>query len=247
MPPETVAAASAALDNNLPIALNPNVRPEARRVGREGHPLLIMDEVLSEPETLVAAALRAPFGPGERQYPGLNAPVPDTYYRTLVPALRPMLKEVFGIAREARVGAVCRFGLATQTPDQLKPMQKIPHTDSNDPFCIALVHYLCRGQKGGTALFRHRATGFEGVDAGRRSAYAAAALAELEAVGEGLTRHVNGETPYYELIDFAELRFNRLVAYRSHVLHSGMLEEAELDSDPARGRLTVTSLVKVLE
>jgi hypothetical protein len=108
-----------------------------------------------------------------------------------------------------------------------------------------MVHYLCRDMPGGTGFFRHKATGFEGVDARRRADYVRHAAAELEADGGQLTRHVTDETPNYELIDFAELKFNRLIIYRSHVLHSGLLEGASLTNDPRTGRLTANSFIDI--
>lgn len=55
------------------------------------------------------------------------------------------------------------LALATETPENLEPVQKVPHHDSPDPFRIAMVHYLCRDMPGGTGFFRHKATGFEGL------------------------------------------------------------------------------------
>ncbi len=41
------------------------------------------------------------------------------------------------------------------------------------------------------------------------------------------------------------MAFNRLVVYRSHVLHSGLLGESRLSEDPAVGRLTANSFLEV--
>lgn len=227
--------------------ISADARMEMRRIGREGHPLLIIDNAMSEPERLIEAAKTATFErPAHTRYPGLNAPLPDYYGQGVLSAVNPLLARGFGMPANLRKTMFGFLALATQAPEELEPIQKVPHHDSPDPFRIALVHYLCRDMPGGTGFFRHKATGFEGVDARRRADYVRIAAAELETAGDGLTRHVTDETPNYELIDFAELKFNRLIIYRSHVLHSGLLEGAELTHDPRTGRLTANSFIDIV-
>lgn len=226
--------------------LNPNARIDLRRIGREGHPLLIVDDVLAQPEGLIAEARQAVFTrPDHTRYPGVNAPMPASYSYAIMTALRPMLEKGFGIPRHLPLNFFGFFALATQAPGDLHPIQKIPHHDSSDPFRIALVHYLCHGQKGGTGFFRHRATGFEGVDTNRRPIYAEQAATELDTAWDQLTHHVTKDTPNYEMFDHADIVFNRLIVYRSHVLHAGLLDEATLSDDPAIGRLTANSFIDV--
>ena len=154
-----------------------------------------------------------------------------------------MLQRAFGIPSDRPLNFFGFFALATQDPSELAPIQKVPHRDSPDPFRIAMVHYLCRNHAGGTAFFRHDATGFESIDASRAEAYEAAAAKELAEAD--LPCHVTAETPGYEQIDAAELRFNRLVVYRSHVLHSGLLDTLTLSDDPLTGRLTANSFIDI--
>ncbi len=233
-------------DETPPLRISPDARMEMRRVGREGHPLLIIDDAISQPERLVEAAFVAPFErPAHTRYPGLNAPLPEFYGRGILNAVNPLLARGFGMPANLRKTMFGFFALATQAPEELEPIQKVPHHDSPDPFRIAMVHYLCQDVAGGTGFFRHKATGFEGVDARRRPEYVRLAAAELEEASGRLTHHVTDETPNYELIDFAELKFNRLIIYRSHVLHSGLLEGAVLTDDPRTGRLTANSFIDI--
>ncbi|MEI9902982.1 MAG: DUF6445 family protein [Asticcacaulis sp.] len=229
------------------IGLNPAARIDLRQIGRERQPLLVIDDVLSDPDALVDMAKAADWQkPRHTQYPGLNAPLPAAYSHAVIRALRPLLQRGFGIPAHRQLNFFGFFALATQSPNQLQPIQKIPHRDSPDPFRIAMVHYLCRGQTGGTAFFRHQATGFESVDFERRETYDRTAAGELALGGDRLTRHVTAETPNYEQVDFAAMAFNRLVVYRSHVLHSGLLDESVLSEDPATGRLTANSFLEVV-
>ena len=145
--------------------LNPAARIDLRQIGRERQPLLIIDDVLADPDALIAVAKDARWArPQHTQYPGLNAPLPAAYSQAVIRALRPMLQRAFGIPQDRTLNFFGFFALATQGPSELQPIQKIPHHDSPDPFRIAMVHYLCRGQAGGTAFFRHQATGFESID-----------------------------------------------------------------------------------
>lgn len=227
------------------IALNPRAQIQLRRTGREGHPLLIVDDVLNDPDVLVEQAVHAAWAPPHHtNYPGLNAPLPDAYGQAILAAVRPILARGFGLPGHLPLSLFGFFALATQAPGDLAPIQKIPHRDSSDPFQIALVHYLCRDQAGGTAFFRHKASGFESVDARRAAGYDAASAAEL-AEGPDLPRHVDEATPGFEQVDFAPIAFNRLVAYRSHVLHSGLLNPARLGDDPRTGRLTANCFITV--
>ena len=43
-------------DETPPLRISADARMEMRRIGREGHPLLIIDNAISEPERLVEAA-----------------------------------------------------------------------------------------------------------------------------------------------------------------------------------------------
>jgi len=38
--------------------------------------------------------------------------------------------------------------------------------------------------------------------------------------------------------------FNRLIVYRTHMLHSGLLNRAPLSADPAKGRLTANGFIE---
>ncbi|MEI9903798.1 MAG: DUF6445 family protein [Asticcacaulis sp.] len=140
--------------SNVSVSLNPHARIELRHTGRERNPLLIIDDALADPDTLIAAAVAAPWSkPHHTQYPGVNAPLPAAYSQAIIRALRPMLQRGFGLPAHLPLNFFGFFALATQSPDQLQPIQKIPHHDSPDPFRIAMVHYLCRDQAGGTGFF----------------------------------------------------------------------------------------------
>ncbi|WP_447407570.1 DUF6445 family protein, partial [Clostridium perfringens] len=88
-----------------------------------------------------------------------------------------------------------------------------------------------------TGFFRHRATGFETIDADRLPAYRARLDAELADLPPG--GYVTGDHPLFALVDTVAARSDRLILYRAALLHSGLIAALpDHPDDPARGRLT---------
>jgi hypothetical protein len=221
---------------------NPRARVALRRLGREGLPLAIIDDAFLEPEALVREAEAASFiRPSRTVYPGLNAPPPVGYGDMLIHVLRPLLDQVFGVPTQAPLRPSSFFALATLAPERLDPVQKVPHHDSSDPFVFATVHFLCRGEQGGTAFYRHVPTRYEYVDAERVGDYASRMRREVAA--QPNPAHAGPDTPNYELIDEAPAVFNRVILYRGISLHSGLLGQSSLSPDPRSGRLTLNTLI----
>ncbi len=218
------------------------IRPDivARRIGAEGRPIAIVDGFHPDPDALRLAALAASFEPGRHHYPGIRAPLPADYFARVRPALAPVLREVLGAAGGIEL-LDASFSIVTTPPAALGVEQRLPHVDAVQPGRIALVHYLSEGD--GTAFFRHRATGFETIDAVRSGGYLAALNAALR-TDPPAAAYPFGDTPLFERIAHVEARYNRAVIYRSALLHSGAIApEAVLDADPATGRLTVTAFL----
>ncbi|MDF2385633.1 hypothetical protein JMG10_29475 [Nostoc ellipsosporum NOK] len=217
-------------------------RPDivARRIGSEGQPIAIVDGFHPDPDSLRAAALAAKFEPGRHHYPGIRAPLPADYFALVRPALAPVLREVLGAGSGVQL-LDASFSVVTMPPGELGIEQRLPHVDAVQPGRIALVHYLSEGE--GTAFFRHRATGFETIDAARSPAYLARLNAELRS-DPPAAAYPFGDTALFERIAHVEARYNRAVIYRSALLHSGAISPgAVLDADPATGRLTVTAFL----
>lgn len=234
-----------------PLRLGSGIKVQFRQIGVERQPLLVVDSVLDDPEAMIEAARSAAFyQPPHTNYPGLNAPLPESYYRTVVTALRGPIEAAFGLSREVYVKYFGFFGPATTGALDAAPVQKIPHHDGPDPGRLAMVHYLCREPFAGTGFFRHRATGYESVDATRQAAYVAAAqaeLAELAEADDASTVYAGRDMSNYEMIGEAELVFNRLIVYRNHVLHSALLGLGAGGADPLKGRLTANGFIEAVD
>jgi hypothetical protein len=224
------------------LSLNPHPQVTVQAVGAEAEPVMVVDGVMRNPDALVEYAAReVSFQPppgGENFYPGLRGAMPLSYVSTLVAALRPQLEAVFQLKDAAPARAICSYSMVTFEPGQLAPAQRIPHVDTADPLQIAILHYLCDERFGGTGFYRHRSTGFEAITAERWKPYRDALAADLQRHPPAAA-YISGDTPLFEQTASFDLRFDRVLIYRSRVLHSGQIDPAVgLSPDPRRGRLT---------
>ena len=227
-----------------PGRISPAIRLRLDRLGAEAQPLLIVDNVLAEPEAMVEAAAKADFYvPPHTHYPGLNARLPESYYLSVIALLRQPLATTFGLSTGIHLDYFGFFGLATRPAAEATPAQAVPHVDCYDPNRLAMVHYFCGDGFGGTGFFRQQATGFESVDQARARRYVAGVMAE-RGQSEGAEPAFPGEaTRHYQLIGKTEAIFNRLIVYRSHVLHAPLLGSGGASADPRFGRLTANGFV----
>ncbi len=228
-------------------ALNPRLTVSRELLGREGEPLLILDGVMRRPQALVDYAarevsFRPAWGPADG-FPGIRAPAPLNYVESLVRSLSPILEKAFGLDRVRLARAECNFSIVTLPPERLAPRQRIPHVDTVDPLQFALLHYLCDARFGGTAFYRHRATGFETLTAERLASYESARDREL-AARPPAQGYIAADTAEYEQIGAVDAQFDRLIVYRSRLLHSGRIAPGiDLPEDPREGRLSANIFV----
>lgn len=197
-------------------------------LGREGVPLLVIDDAHPDPNLLVATARGQRFArTGDDVYPGVRSAAPDAY--------AAWLARVAAAAwpRDRMAPLRAMFAIARDSRSTLTPIQRIPHVDTDDPQIVAAVHYLCDPAYGGTGFYRHRRTGYERIDRRRGPAWRQALSRDFSANG----------APDFERIGGVAVRFNRLILYPANCLHSGDLDAVDppLASDP--GRLTVTTLL----
>jgi hypothetical protein len=222
----------------IAIELNPAPQFERRVIGKEDNIVFIADNVLANPEALLELACDAPFGapPPKSRYPGLVAPLPDAYVKMLRNELQYPMAHLFGLPGHVPMPVYGFFGLATVPAGDFVPAQTAPHTDATRLNSFASVHYLSHQSFGGTAFYRHKATGFELISPIRSDKFARVRREEL-AGAEG--QPPSAVEDLYEEIDYVEPRFNRLVFYRAGQLHRSKLDSgALLTSDPRTGRLT---------
>jgi hypothetical protein len=210
-------------------------------VGREQHPVIVIDDFLIDTEPLMHYASTAVrFAAPKNWYPGLRAePLPQPYVIEVIRALHIIIGKTFDLPMQGGVDANTYFGLATLTPDALSTLQRLPHFDSTNPRQIATLHYLCDASHGGTSFFRHRSTGYESVGLTREPEYFGTLNREVASSRTRPPRYASGDDDLFEEIGRIEAKFNRLIVYRSLVLHSANVDFVQgLNPDPRKGRLT---------
>jgi hypothetical protein len=151
--------------------------PDVRSVDIRGQQLVFIDDFLERPELLVDEACRSRFEPypGVAQgkgYPGIRAQAPSAYTEALVELIDPLIRVNFGVSAALPLRkSICAFSLTTSSAAVLGPLQRTPHFDASTPHHMAVLLYLCDEQHGGTAFYRHRATGLQRITAENREAY----------------------------------------------------------------------------
>ena len=212
------------------------------RVGRERTPVLVVDRPGEADAALRAAALGAAYGEiGSPHFPGVRAEAPRAYAEQLARGLGPALAKAMGWGDAALSVEASYFSIVTTPPEALTLFQRVPHTDGLDAGRVAVMHYLS-DRDGGTAFFRHRATGYERVTTERHAAYDRALRADLERHGEP-AGYRDGSDAVFEEVFRVDAAPGRLAVYTGSLLHSGVVPDGALPADPSRGRLTVNTFL----
>jgi hypothetical protein len=232
------------VDLNGQLRLHEHFQCAAVRVGGEALPVLVIDNFLSNPEILIdyAAAHSAFESVSDAFYPGVRAPIPPIYCFALRAFLGDAIGEAFGLASSGVTGERSHFSLVTTAPENLSVPQRMPHFDNTNPKQLAVLHYLCGPEHGGTSFYRHRRTRFEFIDEVRRPVYAHAVTEDLASRGSLPARYICGDDPMFERTACFEAAYNRVLVYRSINLHSADIRPGFcFDRTPRSGRLTANT------
>ncbi len=225
---------------------NPPTSPSMRlgTIGNEASPLAVIDGFLPDPEAVSGKVSSLDWQIRGDYYPGPRAEVDPAYAAQLGEILRQILPRVFGPVRSAQV-LRCYYSLATTRPEQLTLPQRIPHVDSYDPCQIALVHYLCPEEFGGTSFYRHSATGFETINEARSATYLQSLEAGFARLGQPPAAYIGAGTAGFERIGLCPAAFNRAILFPGNLLHCADLAGVHLPCDPRSGRLTVAAFIRL--
>ncbi len=227
-----------------PLALSPVAKIEATTFGTERQPILMVENALPDPDAVIAIATRHSYRPIGPFYPGIRAAVSEAVAMELVAPLTGALVETFGLTVPPRYFE-CYLSVVTAAPGELAPIQRLPHFDGVEPDRIAVLLYLDHAERGGTAFYSQRATGFESVDAERYETYRAALDKGVAECGIPPAAYIAGDTELFEQVHLVEGRFNRMIAYRGNTLHCAALSPGFAPvADPALGRLTINLFLR---
>jgi hypothetical protein len=213
------------------------------QIGRERQPVIVIDDFVPDPAALRAKAETLDYQVLGRHYPGLRAEVAAEDVDAYLEPVRDLIAEIFGFAEPAAIISA-GYSIVTTRPAELTPIQRLPHFDGFEAERVALLHYLDGAERGGTAFYRHRSTGFETISADRHAAYDSALRRDVGRHGLPDAAYISGSTPIYEQIARFEARPNRAIIYRGHTLHCADLpHDLDFTPDPRRARLTVNTFL----
>ncbi|AFU98080.1 DUF6445 family protein [Simiduia agarivorans] len=209
--------------------------------------LICIDDFLADPDTLVAYAKTQPFTPypGVRErkgYPGVRAKAPDDYSYNMTTFVEPLIKSTFDVPAHLDIRkSICAMSLLTIPGELLGPLQRTPHFDSSTPHHIAAVLYLCGPEHGGTAFYRHKATGLSRITESDVDNYLDRYYQEINQ-NKPSNAYFSDENQFFQIFHKVDAKFNRLVLYRGSHLHSAYINSNDsICDDPDTGRLTVNT------
>lgn len=230
-------------------AMNQNLSVQSVEVGNERQKVLIIDNIMINPEAMVNfAAENAGFYLHKKEgnfYPGIRLPPPEGYFDSLMEVIRPVLNAEYKISDHAKTTkAECSISLVTLKPEELSKMQSLPHFDSINTNQFALLHYLCDEKHGGTAFYRNNLTNYETVTRERFEHYTTSFVDDIKKNGPPSQEYIVDTNERFTKMASVDLKYNRLIIYRSCLLHSGLIDAAvSVDPNPRTGRLTANTFV----
>ena len=233
--------------NRSILKLSEHAKLERVALGDEGEPLLKVDNFISDAKALKCLATEKPnFKLEEGFYPGVRMPIHRDYLVAMAKNLGPILSQLFRVDFSRVTSASSRFSMVTLKPEQLRPLQCVPHVDSPLQNSLAIIHYLCDAQDAGTAFYRHVSTGYEYVNQARYTGYMEKVNKSLQA--KPRQGYIYQSDEHYRQIAAVGAVFNRALFYRGSSLHSGIIPpQYNFDANPSTGRLTVTSFITFAE
>ena len=130
----------------------------------------------------------------------------------------------------------------------LQPIQRLPHFDGLERNRLAVLLYLDPAERGGTAFYRQRGTGFETVDSTRFAAFQTELESGIAQHGLPPSDYIRGDTALYEQVGTVSGKFNRAVVYHGNSLHCADLPaDFEPPVDPLAGRLTLNLFLRTAD
>ena len=226
------------------------MKPQLLRFGTSQTPVVVIDDFSGSAEAVaqLAEAL-APFPAIDvNYYPGVRRLITrddadaNAYVERTCEATGQFIAGAFDIDRFTFVEA--SFSIVTLKPNELRPVQRLPHFDSPDPKYLALLHYLRVPPGSGTAFYRQRSTGIERVTDANLDLFVSTAKAAEAKLADD-SGYIHGSNEFYEEIGAVEAVPDRMLIYQGSLLHSGIIPpDMRFSADPQEGRLTANLFVR---
>ena len=213
-------------------------------IGNERSPVVVIDDLWARPQELIdLAAGRTDYSARSLYYPGVRSSAPAEYARAVMTQLNDLILETFELRGDLAI-TDSTFSLVVTPAENLVAFQRVPHFDSADPNRLALLHYLCGPEHGGTSFYRHRSSGIESITDGNRDRYIKLVNSEVKSNGMPPARFIDEDTAMFERVARYDCAFNNALIYRGNLLHSVTTPPGFVpNSDPRTGRLTVNTFL----
>ena len=235
---------------------SPNSKLKVDRYNLDEHVLLVIDDFLCDPEAVTHLAGQLDYGLDRQpdsqfqRYPGERARVslyPEETYAAILNTYRLEGGRPAPLVSYARNSLVFTR-IDDDALEELDARQVVPHVDAGIDV-IAIVYLSAAEVGGGTAFYRHRATGLAhlpthpsfdiarmmreaGFDPLKREDYTrftkALMYSELDAVSvaSGETG-ISESTAMWEVLRIVPLAYNRLIIFPACVFHSPIYTRRE--------------------
>ena len=206
-------------------------------------PVLVVDNYVADLDAIVSRARAlAPYPqatgpyPGERHFITPADGLMADYIGPMLDTLAPMISDAFNADILGAISA--SLSKVTTPPEKLTRFQSHPHFDDTSGKMIAILHYLTPTM--GTALYRHRATGFERITEDRLDYYFKS-IAHLGA----REHYICGSNDEYEMTAAITGHRGRIAVYPSNALHSGMITPDHFTDVGCQERLTSNVFIRL--
>jgi Family of unknown function (DUF6445) len=227
-------------------AFHDNAAVKLTHIGRRRTAVTVIDNVLQDPEGVAALGFAQSYAEDRGNlYPGLRAPMPESFSTAFRAWLTPILQRNGVLASDQAIHRdQSFFSVVTTASADLLPIQCIPHYDSTDRNLLAAVIYLCDTRFSGTSFYRHRRTGYEEITDENRDNYQLALDHDLRVHGVPRREYMNGDSLLFEATFSSPLRFNSAIVYPGRMLHAANIPGPfNPPRDQGEWRLTVTALL----
>ncbi len=224
------------------LALNPRARWHVLKIGREKTRVLLVDDVFVDIAAVQSMACELAFDKeASTYYPGVRARCPDALREALTTMSSGIIRQAYGLSGyEGLADQGSWVSIASTPPDELHPLQCVPHFDSQRHTDFAIMLYASAQSFQGTGFYRHNPTGFENITPERWPVFEQSRQEYSSNGNPRAQAYFYGSNEEYTLMGKIDYKPNRLVIYPGTLLHSGLIDSSQTLSDsPVDGRLTV--------
>jgi hypothetical protein len=215
--------------------LNKDYKVSSVFIAEINETVIIVDDFLHSVEPIYQFATDTayfqPFGSDGTLYPGKRDEMPAPYYRAFEQLLNELLEQGIITSGENNLYLHrCKLSLVTQNADDKT---------------FAAVHYLSPKEWGGTGIYKYLPENIIKVTADNQNSVHNM-IADTEKHSATHQGYLNETTALFEKVVDIEAKINRLVIYKSNLLHSAALfNHKEYSNDISNSRLSISSFFRI--